>query len=276
MGFWLLSLLFFSPALQSEQPEPSGRTSFLASVHVGPEEQFSAIVCILCSVRVEGRVAEVVTVAGNIVVLGQVEGELVAAGGDITLHPGATVADEMVAVGGRVYRDPGVESGEITEVPYLHLAGQRAFHFPGLLVFVASALLLGFIGFLLLGSKRLDRMVESWPSRPLTLTLFGLLSFGGFTLLYTKAELAGSGEDLLTRILQGLFLLACWLGFLAASHALGALFVKRTGRSRFVIGSVAATVLLLVPVAGFFFFLLLFPLGCASLLGNAMDRRAAA
>ena len=106
-----------TPAVCSE------RFMVAEDIHIGPDETVDEVVCIACSVRVEGAVGDLVVIAGNAVIEGRadgdaavlagsldasgpIDGDVVVVAGDAKL--GAAVDGDAVAVAGSLSLSPGV------------------------------------------------------------------------------------------------------------------------------------------------------------------------
>lgn len=129
--------------------EGEDRINFCNSTTVAAGETAYDVVCIGCSIRVDGTIeGDAVAVLGNITVNGTIEGDAVAAGGDLTLGPGAGVGGDAVAVGGYLVADPTASFGGevVNEGTFVHLPGQRAFHVRGMLRLVGVSVALALIG----------------------------------------------------------------------------------------------------------------------------------
>ncbi len=113
---WLaLSALFcalVSPALYARTGD---QVHFGQSITVGEDETAGSLVCIGCSIRVEGASEDVVAIGGSITVDGTVQGDAVAIGGPIRLGETASVAGDVVTIGGGLSRHPdAVVKGDVT------------------------------------------------------------------------------------------------------------------------------------------------------------------
>ena len=92
---------------------PSGdeRVSIGRSIHVEKGESASNVVCIGCSIQIDGHDSgDAVAIGGSVKVTGTVEGNAVAVGGSVKVADGAVVEGDGVSVGGSVTTDG---SGEI-------------------------------------------------------------------------------------------------------------------------------------------------------------------
>lgn len=111
-----LLFLFTATSLQAQE-----RVQFLQPLVVEAGETLEDVVCIGCSIQVEGTVTgDAVAVAGGITINGSVQGDAVSVGSGIRLGPGAQVQGDCVAVGGPVERGEGAEiGGEVVSTPSL-------------------------------------------------------------------------------------------------------------------------------------------------------------
>lgn len=101
-----LSLLFVLLAHSALFAKDGDRVQIGRSISIGPNEAAGDVVCIGCSIHIEGSCGDVVAVGGSIVVDGDVAGDAVAVGGSLQLNEDATIAGDAVSVGGRVRRHP--------------------------------------------------------------------------------------------------------------------------------------------------------------------------
>jgi hypothetical protein len=93
IGVWLDSL----------SRDPNGLTLSPSDVHRGSQS-------VPAGTTVSGSIA---TWHGDLDIAGTVNGDAVAIGGDVTLHPGATVRGNVLSVGGAVRNDGGSVGGEV-------------------------------------------------------------------------------------------------------------------------------------------------------------------
>lgn len=86
------------------------------SITVAEDEDAGDLVCVGCSIRVEGSSGDVVAVGGSIMVEGTVKGDLAAIGGSISLGDSASVSGDVASIGGHVSRSPkAMVRGDVTE-----------------------------------------------------------------------------------------------------------------------------------------------------------------
>jgi len=99
-----------APTPESDEWNPRHRRELVTirgDAHLLAEESVPDMVTVMGNAIVDGVVnGDCVTVLGNVTVNGRVRGELVCIGGTITLGPGAEVRGEVVAVGGPMRIDP--------------------------------------------------------------------------------------------------------------------------------------------------------------------------
>jgi hypothetical protein len=113
---WLaLSALFCALASPVLYARTGDQVHFGQSITVGEDETAGSLVCIGCSIRVEGASEDVVAIGGSITVDGTVRGDAVAIGGPIRLGETASVAGDVVTIGGRLWRHPdAVIKGDVS------------------------------------------------------------------------------------------------------------------------------------------------------------------
>ncbi len=86
------------------------------SITVGENERAGNLVCVGCSIRMEGTSQDVVAVGGSVMVDGAIKGDVVAVGGSVFLGENASVSGDVVTVAGHLSRHPNAEvGGEVTE-----------------------------------------------------------------------------------------------------------------------------------------------------------------
>jgi hypothetical protein len=112
----LATLLVVLATPQALHAREGDQVHFGRSIDVGEDESAGSLVCIACSIRVEGSCQDVVAIGGSIAVDGAVKGDVAAVGGSIILDDNASVSGDVVAVGGRVSRHPtATVKGEINQ-----------------------------------------------------------------------------------------------------------------------------------------------------------------
>ncbi|HEX9785023.1 MAG TPA: polymer-forming cytoskeletal protein, partial [Opitutaceae bacterium] len=117
-------------------PPPVNRRELVTiggDAHLLSNETSQEMVTILGNAIVDGHVqGECVTILGNVTVNGRVDGELVCIMGQVTLGPHAEIHGEVIAVGGRIDSAPGaVIHGERVELPFLGGASLPSFEWLG-------------------------------------------------------------------------------------------------------------------------------------------------
>src|SRR5208283_918607 len=78
------------------------------SIVVEEGEEVGDVVCIGCSIRMDGTCGDVVAVGGSIAVDGTVKGDAVAVGGGVRLGENASISGDVVTVGGGLSRHANV------------------------------------------------------------------------------------------------------------------------------------------------------------------------
>jgi hypothetical protein len=86
------------------------------SITVGPDENVGSLVCVGCSIRMEGTSGDVVVLGGSVLLEGTAKGDVVAVGGGVVLGENASVSGDVVSIGGRLSRHPNaVVKGDVVE-----------------------------------------------------------------------------------------------------------------------------------------------------------------
>jgi hypothetical protein len=116
-ALWLsLSLLLFTTIATALAHASQGdQVHFGQSITVGEDESAGNLVCIGCSIRMDGSSADIVAIGGSITINGSVKGDVVVIGGAVRLGENASVSGDVVTMGGGFWRDPhSVVGGSIT------------------------------------------------------------------------------------------------------------------------------------------------------------------
>lgn len=113
----LLSLLavLAAPTLMFAKGNGSDRVQFFQSINVNSDEEVGDVVCMFCSIHVEGTATgDIVAIMGSIILDGAAKGDVVAVGGGIQLGEDASVAGDTVGIGGGVNKHPNASvKGEL-------------------------------------------------------------------------------------------------------------------------------------------------------------------
>ncbi len=115
---WLLlaALLFIVATSRTVHAWDGDQVHFGHSITVDEDENAGSLVCMGCSIRVEGTSEDVVAIGGSIMVDGTVKGSVVAIGGGVLLGDNASVSEDVVTLGGHVSRHPNaVVRGDVSE-----------------------------------------------------------------------------------------------------------------------------------------------------------------
>jgi hypothetical protein len=115
---WLLAaaLLLLMVTPQTLHARNGDQVHIGQSITVGQNENAGDLVCIGCSIRMEGTCGDVVAVGGSIMVDGRVKGDVVAVGGGALLGDNAAVSGDVVTIGGHLSRHANaVVKGDISE-----------------------------------------------------------------------------------------------------------------------------------------------------------------
>jgi hypothetical protein len=272
-------------------------------IFVGADEVLREVVCIGCSIRVEGRTEEVVAIGGNVEVAGEtrevvaigghidISGrtrrEVVAVGGNVTvsgsvgrevvavfgsvnLREGAEVAQDVVSVGGQVR---GAEHAKVgggiksiqAFLPFLHL-GFVLF----LVIFLVFGLviqpLLAVLCFAVMGERRVWVLAETTRSRAGLSFLLGMGVFVAWIMLSTFGAFVGAPFTFPLWIAVFVFLV---VGYTGISYWVGRSMVSSGAMGATLLGAVLVTVLQLIPIVGWmaFFVFSFMAMGSALLSG---------
>ncbi len=271
------------------------RVSFGNSVHIAEDESARDVVCIGCSITMDGEAfGDLVAVGGSVSVTGLAHGDAVAIGGSVDVGSDAEVDGETTAVGGTVNVEEGgqvhggrssVGIGEslrhglhkkdwsVWALPFGVFSDTaklvRSIFRTGLLT------LLGVLAFLLLrpAIDRAERRatVEPWKAVFAGL-LLQLLFFPVLLLVTVLLAVSIIGIPLLALVPVAVlaFLVAALMGFVAVAHAVGSWIERRRGRA-FSSGVLAVVVgILLIQATGLVGRVVALPGGVFGALGFAL------
>jgi hypothetical protein len=198
-------------------------------------------------------VEEVVVIAGNATINGEVDGELTVVGGNATLGPRAIVRDDVTVVGGTLNRAPGaVIEGRVQNVA-VGDERWRGAGFPGMVretifrdtigrvgSFAGTLLRIGFLALLALivvafGQTWIERIAERASADPLRSGLTGFLGEVLFIplLLITAVVLIVSIIGIPLLVLLPFAFLTVWIvalvGFTGVAYYVGGVLAGRFG-----------------------------------------------
>ena len=248
----LLLLVVAGPGSAQQPPGEVSRDSLRYWADVLRRERFDIRLRSLDSIHVGGlRVApgqrivhDVVVAQGNLEVFGTIEGNAVAIGGDVILHPGSLVTEDAIALRGQVTAN-GKVNGEIRIVSALPDPPRRAERTltpidatkRALGVSLGSFVVLMAIGIgvLLLARPNLEAIAETIQngfSRSFAIGLLGQLALlPGFLLLTLALAIVVIVGWLLAPFALVAYLTAAVgalaLGFLAMAYVIGAALLQR-------------------------------------------------
>ena len=104
--FSIWALLFLSLTAPALAADNGDRVHIGQSITVAEGEDAGDLVCIGCSIRMQGTCGDLVAIGGSIIVDGEARGDAVAVGGGIRLGENASIDGDVVTVGGRLWRHP--------------------------------------------------------------------------------------------------------------------------------------------------------------------------
>jgi hypothetical protein len=94
------------------------RVQFGKSIRVDEGEAAGDLVCIGCSIYMQGSCGDVVAIGGSVLIDGEVSGDVVTVGGSAKLTDRAKIAGDVATVGGGLSRDPeAVIGGDVSTQP---------------------------------------------------------------------------------------------------------------------------------------------------------------
>ena len=261
-------------------------------------ESVNDVVCVHCSIRVEGEVAgDVVTIGGRITVPGRVRGDAVAVGGSVSLA--GTVGGDVVAIAGGVELLPGAAVGGDTVAVLGSVEGARDGRIGGQVTSIRSVIPIVASGFVvvlvlcliaalifqpllallcaaILGPNRLAVLADTAASRGLLSFFLGvglllvsfLLSFMGvFIPMWIPGFGFPFGAILFVTLVVGYAGVSYWVGRGLAPRANAVLAA--------FLGAILVTIIQMIPVlgwiAGFIFFLIALGTPVVSGFGTAVD-----
>jgi hypothetical protein len=96
-------LLLTAPLLHATDGD---RVQFGQTITVEEGETTGDLVCIGCSIRMEGTCGDVVAIGGSVTIDGDARGDVVAIGGAAHLGENASVDGDLTTIGGRLWRHP--------------------------------------------------------------------------------------------------------------------------------------------------------------------------
>jgi NDP-sugar pyrophosphorylase family protein len=112
----LIFLAFlFTIARPARASDDGDRVQFGRNIVISESENAGDLVCIGCSIRVDGTAQDAVAIGGSVLVNGTVKGDMAVIGGSANLGENATIDGDLATVGGRLNRHPNsVVKGEVS------------------------------------------------------------------------------------------------------------------------------------------------------------------
>jgi hypothetical protein len=225
------------------------RVSVGKSIHIAADESARDVVCVGCSIDVEGSAGEAVAVGGSVRVSGAIENGVTAVGGSVDVADGAYVGGDAVAVGGSVeIEEGGRVDGQHTSVgiggPWFRGAPRGwGFHwsaFDDFSAFVAAAMRTGMLALLgvllvLVAGPSVDRMAARVAEEPWKAAFAGLLAqltilpLVVLVVVVLAVSIIGIPLLLLVPFALLAFLLGWLVGFVAVARSVGGWAERRFG-----------------------------------------------
>lgn len=207
-------------------------------------------------VVVEGRaLANVAALDGSVRVLGLVEGDVLALGGDVELAPTARVTGDVFTLGGVINAEPGAEIGgravsyptassawlTLMEGPSLGLPATSPLVVAAKLGLLAAWLVLVLVFFAASGREVVSTSVSvaREPFRDFVVGLVGVVTLVLTGLLLSTVAGALVGVPMLVLVVVLALVLKLW-GMVAVFHALGFWLASRLVRLRVLRGRITA------------------------------------
>ena len=115
----MLALIFFAAVVPRAHANDD-RVSFFNSINVAEGEDAHDLVCIFCSIRIDGAAhGDAVSILGGIRSNGPIDGDAVSILGNINLGRDAHVGGDCVAILGSVRHSAGNQVGrDVVEIPF--------------------------------------------------------------------------------------------------------------------------------------------------------------
>jgi len=116
----VLALFFVAAAVPRAHADNADRVSFFHSINVAEGDEAHDVVCILCSIHIDGAVhGDTVAIMGSIRSNGPMDGNAVSVLGNINLGQDAHVNGDCVAVLGSVKHFTSSQVGhELVQIPF--------------------------------------------------------------------------------------------------------------------------------------------------------------
>jgi hypothetical protein len=280
---WLsLLVLLASLPLAAQDNE---RVMVGENIYVGPNEVLGQVVCIGCSVRVEGKTGEVVAiggsvdvtgesgevvaiggsvdvagrthgeavaVGGSVSVSGEIGGEIVSVFGNVNLAQGAEVDGDVVSVGGRVH---GTDVAHVNGNVQVVQASIPIMRFGFLLMLVVLLIgglvfqpLIAVLTYALMGERRVWVLAETTRSRAGLSFLLGLGIFFASIMVSVLGALPFVWIPIPVWLVMFVFLV---VGYTGISYWVGRSMLSSSGAlGATLLGAVLVTILQLIPVVG--------------------------
>ena len=225
------------------------RVSVGKSIHLGADESARDVVCIGCSIDIEGSAGEAVAVGGSVRVTGTVDRDVTAVGGSVDVLDGGVVGGDAVAIGGTVEtHDSGRVEGQNTTVgiggPWFR-GWSPGWRFPwgafdDLGAFMAAAIRTGMLALLavlavMLARPTVDRMSLRVSDEPWKAAFSGLLTqllilpLVVIVVVVLAISIIGIPLLLLVPFALLAFAVGWFVGFVAVARLLGAWAERRFG-----------------------------------------------
>ncbi|MBS1841187.1 MAG: hypothetical protein JSS69_11085 [Acidobacteria bacterium] len=240
--------LGFVAAASAEDKE-----SYFRSVNITDEPYKGSVTCIGCDVVVRGDLhGEIVSLWGDVTVYGKVREGVVAVGGAVHLKNGAEVGEDIVALGGQITREGIVATpaNDSTAIPWMHLPGQRSIGWRGAVALLGFHLFCALVPCVFL-RPRAVRSVAKASRRWLAVGLLGAAAIVAYSYGMLALDEYLHVSDLVESIFAFIFLVVLGIGLAGIAYAIGDTIFPGKFVTSLLAGAVILTVLELIPYAGF-------------------------
>jgi hypothetical protein len=208
--------------------------------------------CFGCNVVLKGDLdGEIVTIGGDVTVFGAVRRDIVTVGGAIHLRNGAEVDASVVAIGGRVTTEGNVAGpGKFVSYAWMHLPGQLSIGWRGAVALVGFHAVCILLPVLLLRPWRV-RNIASASRRWLITGLVGIGAIVAISFLMDLIDEELNAGDTAALVISTLFLAVVAAGIAGIALAIGERFFRGRLAVALLAGGLLLVVLELVPYLGF-------------------------
>ena len=249
LGFVALVALAFAAATSAQEIN-----SFLRSITIEQSPYRGSINCFGCNVVVKGDLeGEVVTIGGDVTVYGKVRQDIVAVGGAVHLKNGAEVDADVVAIGGSITTEGTVLAPArdgFVALRWMHFPGQLSIGWRGVLALIGFHAVCVLLPVLLLRPRRV-RNVAVASRRWLTTGLIGAAAIAATSYLLDLIDEHLRSSETVETVVSILFIAIFAMGVAGIILAIGERFFPNRLFTALLVGGAVLVVLELIPYVGF-------------------------